>query len=138
MKRFFAIIITVLLISALIFCIHSCTKDSYKINDQKNNESSVPDLYVPTDDSNVKNDESSPNTNKEDSTVYTGVGIYHGKVDSNSIEITLDGTQPLLISARISPELAKNFSSLKLQEESIISFEYQLVNDMYVIQKIIK
>ena len=143
MKRFFAIIITVLLIAALIFCIHSCTKDSSITKEQEENKgSSNLELYVPEDDPNTEEDESAPTKHEivtqDDSQVYTGVGIYHGKVDSNFIEITIDGVQPLLISARISPELAKIFSSLNLQEESIISFEYQLINDMYVIQKIIK
>ena len=143
MKRFFSIIITVLLIAALIFCIHSCTKDSSTNKEQEENKgSSNLELYVPEDDPNTEEDESAPTKHeivtKDDSPVYTGVGIYHGKVDSNFIEITIDGIQPLLISARVSPELAKNFSSLKLQEDSIISFEYQLINDMYVIQKIIK
>ena len=143
MKRFFAIIITILLIAATIFCLHSCLKDKSETNaPEENKDSSGLELYVPKDDPNTEEDESAPTKHEivteDESPVYTGVGIYHGKVDSNFIEVTLEGIQPTLISARISPELAKNFSSLKLQEGSIISFEYQIINDMHVIQKILK
>lgn len=143
MKRFFAIILSVILIAAVIYCVHSCTKDT-DITEKEKTEGSSSDLdiYVPVDDPSTDEDESAPTRfeikTEDDSPVYTGVGIYHGKVDSNFVEITFEEVHPVLRSARLAPDLAKDFSSLKLNEGDIISFEYQIISDMYIIQKIIK
>lgn len=133
MKRFFAVILSVIIIAAAIYCFHSCTND---VPSPENPEKDVPPQV---ENSETVIPEPEKETDEKDETVtYTGVGIYHGKADSTSVEITISGPEDILTSCKLSPELAKSFSSLNLEEESIISFEYQLVNGQYVITEIIK
>ena len=152
MKRFLAIILTVLVIAATVFCVHSCKKNGtkdpapsdstnpsaglvgYGSPDEKKEPEKKPEEKKTTDDKPTF-----PGTPSDNSTVYTGIGIYHGRTDSARVEITLDTElQPILISSTLTPELAESFSSLNLEEDTIISFEYQIINDQYVISKIIK
>lgn len=139
MKKFLIVIICIALIAGIIFCVNSCEKDD-KITPESNPEGIIE--TTPVDDPNTQEDESSDKTevqkpDADNSPVYVGTGIYHGKVDSSFIEVTIDNdTHPVLNSCRLSPELAKKFSSLNLEPESIISFEYQIIDEQYVIRKI--
>lgn len=130
MKRFFAVILSVIIIAAAIYCFHSCTKDTPSPEKDVTPQKEDNEVVIPEPEKELEK--------REDPVTYTGVGIYHGKADSTSVEITISGPEDILTSCKLSPELAKKFSSLNLEEESIISFEYQLVNGQYIITKIIK
>lgn len=134
MKKFLIVVLCILLIGAVIFCVNSC---------QKNEKPEVitPDpngiIELTPDDGPGSEEQESQNGPKHDeSTVYTGTGIYHGKIDSTFIEVTIDSIHPILEACRLSPELAEKFSSLNLEPETIITFEYRIIDDQYVISKI--
>ncbi len=134
MKKFIIVILCILLIGSVIFCVNSCQKEE------------TPDVVPPTPDEVIilppdngtgSEEQETPDVPKRDeSLVYTGTGIYHGKIDSTFIEVTIDSIHPILEACRLSPELAENFSSLNLEPETIITFEYQIIDDQYVISKI--
>lgn len=158
MKRFFTIILTILLVALVVFGIHSCRKSKYSPDNTDNPTDGIigitpeqdgekkpsgskdikEELEKATDEESIELREEQLEDNLKDAETYTGTGIYHGKADSSSVEITLDSVQPMLISAKLSPEIADKFASYDLTEESIISFEYKIVGEQYIITKIIK
>ena len=141
MKKVITVVIILVLVAGLIFYVNSCRKDQNIPNNNTENKGSVVDV-TPIEDPNSDSDSLPEDTqktpDKKASPVYTGTGIYHGKVDTTFVEITFDDIQPTLLSCKLSPELAEKFSSLNLEPESIITFEYQVIDGQYVINKIIK
>ena len=140
-KKVLIVATAIVLIAGLIFFVNSCRKDQNIPDNNTENKGSVVEV-TPIDDPNNDADDVPDNTQKapekNTSPVYTGTGIYHGRVDSSFVEITFDDIQPILLSCKLSPELAEKFSSLSLEPESIISFEYQMIDGQYVINKILK
>lgn len=140
MKRFFAIILSVLAIALIIYGVNSY-RNSEKTPPQKPEENVQQN--IPMDNPGIDKNESedypqtAPNPSNE-TTVYTGVGIYQGKIDSNFIEVLLDGNPPLLLSFTLSPDVSKEFSSIKPEEGDVISFEYKTLEGQYLITKILR
>lgn len=159
MKRFLTIIAVILVIALVVFGVHSCKKSKPDTNVSDNptegivgmtpiedgetstdTPSKTPDedLANASDEEVIEKHENDLEKKLDNTKTFTGTGIYHGKADSTSVEITMDSVQPFLISAKLSPEIAEKFSSYELTEESIISFEYKIVDEQYVITKILK
>lgn len=135
MKKVLIVIIFIALIAGVIFCVNSCqNKDDVVPENTPEATDVIPQNDVPDTENEVQPETKKPDT--EDFPVYTGTGIYHGKIDSTFIEVLVDGVTPPLRSCKLSPELAEKFSSLNLELGAIITFEYQLVDDQYVIKSI--
>ncbi|MBR5586944.1 MAG: hypothetical protein IKW02_03180 [Clostridia bacterium] len=158
MKRFFTIILTVLIIALVVFGVHSCKKSTFSPSNTGNptdgiigttpeqdgdksssgNKDIKDKLENADDEESLEIREEHFEESLKTAETYTGTGVFHGKADSTSVEITLDSVQPMLISAKLSPEIAEKFASYDITEESIISFEYKIVDEQYVITKILK
>lgn len=143
MKKNLTIVICILIIAAVVVCLYIYKKpQSVPQQPAPENPNSITDMQqIPQDDPNTEvneREEYKNENNMDDSTIYTEVGIYSGKIDSNSVEILLGDSTPLLVPCRLSPEVAAEFSSLDLEEDSIVSFEYKIVDEQYVITKFIK
>lgn len=134
MKKFLTVIICIALIAGIIFCVNSCRSENDIVSDPTPEGTGEITQDTPDTESDAQPETEKPDT--ASSTVYTGTGIYHGKVDSSFIEVTIDSINTITTSCRLAPELAEKFSSLNLEPESIITFEYQLIDDQYVIKKI--
>ena len=131
MKKFLTVIICIVLIAGVIFCVNFCQKDNDIISENKSEEKI--EINQPANDNNVVKPQV-PDT--KEYPIQTGTGIYHGKIDSSFIEVSVDGVNPQLRSCKLAPELAEKFSSLKLEPESIISFKFQDIDGQYVIKEI--
>lgn len=134
-KKFLIVIICIVLIAGVIFCVNSCQNKGDII--PKSNPEGITET-TPIDKPNNENDvqQEPKKPVADDSPVHTGTGVYHGKIDSTFIEVLVDGVTPPLRACKLAPELAEKFSSLNLELGSIITFEYQIVDDQYVIKKI--
>ena len=142
MKKILTILISILLAALLIFCVHSCMKNNKTPEEtpQVTNPNSTENQPV-FDDPDTEEDESQVTTEDPEivsEQVFTETGIFNGRIDTTSIELTTGAEIPFTQPYRLSPEIAEKLSSYNLEIGSIISFEYQVIDGQFVITKIIQ
>ena len=136
MRKVFTILISILLVALLIFSVHSCMKNYELSKNPQTDETNLPEKEQTSDIGENNEDE----VTEEEPPVktFTETGIYNGKIDSFSIEVTIGNDNSLIQAYKLSPEIAENLSSYKLKLDSIITFEYQEIDGQNVITKIIQ
>lgn len=142
MKKVLSILVSVLLVALLIFCIHSCSQKNTENPPVSENTPGVitpeqADVQQAFDDPSTEFNEGTEAPEIDENMVFEAVGIYHGRVDTNSVEITLS-TEYIPRSYRLSPDLAKSFSSMEIEENTIISFKYRVIDGQSTIISIEK
>lgn len=139
MKKVLTILVSILLIALIIFCVHSCVNKADPVIPEQNAPNPAENQPV-FDNPNTEEDESESSKEQDNkpSQIFTEIGIFNGKSDYYSIEVIIGSDMPFLMVYRLSPEVAKDFSSYNLEIGSPITFEYQEVDGQTVITKIIQ
>lgn len=141
MKKVFTILVSILLVSLIIFGVYSF------LNKDKSPESSdispevqqdITERQPVLDDPSTEEDEAENNPKVDSSQVFTEIGIFSGRIDTYSIELVVGSDMPMTFSFRLSPEVAEEFSSYNFEPGSFISFEYTENNGQRTITKIIQ
>ncbi|MDR3289068.1 MAG: hypothetical protein LBT22_06530 [Peptococcaceae bacterium] len=91
----------------------------------------VPEINAPSDPDKEKPAEEEPAAG-----VKTNSGVYVGQLDSNSIEIEVNGQSQVF---RLNSELKENFEQLAIEEGETVKFRYEInQNGQSVIREIEK